>query len=97
MGYEVGCSVRTGEEGVQYAAESKPSLVLMDITLAGTIDGIEAADRIQHDSDIPVVFITGNSDQITLERAMELHPAGILLKPVMEKELKESLQAVFGK
>lgn len=97
MGYEVEKSVRTGEEAIQYAAEFKPSLVLMDITLAGTIDGIEAAEQIQKVLRIPVLFITGNSDQMTLSRAMKLHPAGILIKPVLDTELERSLEEVFGK
>ena len=63
LGYEVCATVATGEDAVQKAAELKPNLVLMDICLRGAMDGIAAAEIIRQRSDVPVVYLTANSDE----------------------------------
>src|SRR5215210_5403286 len=69
IGYEVVGSTRRGEDAVTIAAAERPTLVLMDIVLAGEMDGIEAADRIRQTSNLPIVFLTAHSDTDTLARA----------------------------
>lgn len=70
-----------GEGGIALARELRPDAVLMDISLPGAIDGVEAARVIRHDLDIPVLFLTAHRDGETLERALEADADGLLLKP----------------
>jgi PAS domain S-box-containing protein len=88
LGYEVCAIVATGEEAVQKAAELKPDLVLMDICLRGEMDGIQAAELIRSKGDLPVVYLSANSDEMTLNRAKLTRPSSYLLKPFKERELQ---------
>ncbi len=82
MGYEVAALVSTGEAAVEKAGETSPTIVLMDIMLAGAMDGIEAATIIKNRYNIPVVYLTGNADTGTVTRARDSEPYGYVLKPV---------------
>ena len=88
LGSEVCAIVPTGEEAVAKAAELEPDLVLMDICLKGEMDGIQAAEIIKRDNDRPVVFLSANSDEATLNRAKLSRPSSYLLKPFKERELQ---------
>ncbi|PTY07362.1 hybrid sensor histidine kinase/response regulator [Opitutaceae bacterium EW11] len=87
LGFEVEAVVSEGAEAVAEAARSRPDLVLMDICLPGSIDGIEAAGVIREQYGLPVVYLTANSDETTLKRAKATGPASYLLKPFREREL----------
>src|SRR4051812_6044487 len=78
MGFEVAGQASTGEEAVQKALALKPALVLMDIRLGGLVDGIEATDIIHRQLDVPVVYLTANSDEATLRRARVTEPHGFV-------------------
>jgi CheY-like chemotaxis protein len=69
LGYEVVGTIGTGEQALALAAQERPDLVLMDIELQGSIDGIEAARELHSRLDIPVVYLTAYSDDVTLQRA----------------------------
>ena len=60
-GYSVLGIVTTGEEAVAMALENRPDLILMNIVLEGSLDGIEAARRIRQEADIPVIYLTANA------------------------------------
>lgn len=81
LGHEVVAVAGTAEQAVALEAEKTPDLVLMDISLPGAEDGIEAARRISLRDLTPVVFLTGLSDDQVLERAEAVSPYGYLLKP----------------
>ena len=86
-GYEpVGHAMR-GEEAIALAHALKPDLVLMDIRLAGAMDGITAADAIHTQLGIPVVFLTAFAAPDVLARAKKSQPFGFLHKPFSEREL----------
>jgi CheY-like chemotaxis protein len=91
LGYQVAGTAFTGEEAILKARECSPDLILMDIGLKGQIDGITAAQIIRRDRKIPVVFLTGYADNLTIQRANEVDPSGYILKPVNEDELLMSL------
>ena len=80
--YDVSGIVTTGEDAVQKAGELNPDIVLMDIILEGEMDGIEAAAIINEKYNIPVIFITGNNDKSTKNRALATKPLDYLLKPI---------------
>ncbi len=93
-GYRVVDLAFSGEDAVRRAAELKPDLVLMDITLKGDLGGIEAARLIQGNGGVSVIFLTAHTDQETLARARELAPRAFITKPFMERELLDKLAAV---
>lgn len=91
LGYEVVGAVATGEEAVQVAATARPDLVLMDINLAGQVDGVEAAHQIRDRYQIPVVYLTAYSDEDTLQRAKLSDPFGYIVKPINKRELQANI------
>jgi len=60
----------------------------MDILLQGALDGIETAKQINLTFDMPVIYLTAYSSQDLLERVKMTNPAGYLVKPFEENELK---------
>jgi CheY-like chemotaxis protein len=95
LGYTVCGPVATGEAAVQTAADEQPDVVLMDIRLAGPMDGIEAAERITAQREVSVIFMTGYSDQEVRSRALAQRPAGYLVKPVTPEHIVPVLERLF--
>lgn len=90
--YDVLGTVNNGSEAVKRALEDEPDLILMDIRLNGEMDGIEAAERIQEERDVPIVYMTAHSDFQTTDAVKETGPAGYISKPVNEEELYAVLE-----
>ena len=97
LGYNVPPSVIYGEEAVQKAEELKPDLVLMDIHLKGEMDGVAAAEQIQRRFGIPVIYLTANTDELTLQRAKLTGPYGFILKPFETRELRTNIEMALYK
>ena len=97
LGYEVVATANITEGAVQAAEQHTPDLVLMDITLAGKLDGITAAVTIRGQTGAPVVFLTAHADDRTIERAMLAGPFGYLLKPFNQAELKAAIEVALHK
>lgn len=92
--------VLTGEEAVEKAREMTPDLILMDITLGGKMDGVDAFKVIRSQMDIPVLFITGSSERILKERLREAGLADdcdYIIKPYDRDVLREKIAAALGK
>lgn len=92
LGYLVPAFVATGEDAVAKTAEILPDLILMDIKLRGSMDGIEAARQIKEKHAIPIIYLTAFADETTLQRAKLTEPFGYLLKPFEERELLASIR-----
>ncbi len=92
LGYEVVGSVATGEEALASIARARPDLVLLDIRLAGRLDGVNTASEIAAAVDVPFVFLTAHADAETIERAKRTRPVGFLVKPINEQELTAMIQ-----
>ncbi len=97
LGYDVPVTVASGEQAIVKTEENRPDLVLMDIHLAGAMDGVEAAQTIKARFDIPVVYLTANSDEATLQRAKLTDPFGFLLKPFEERSLHSTIEMALYK
>jgi len=87
LGYAAVGNATTGEQAVSQASALKPDLVLMDIQLAGAMDGVTAAQIIRDQLALPVVFLTAYSADDVLARAKLTEPFGYILKPFYEREL----------
>ena len=81
--------VTTGEMAIISATQNPPDIILMDIRLAGEIDGIEAAAVIKAESDIPVLYVTSYDDEEIRGRADSTKPIGFFGKPVDISKLKQ--------
>ncbi|MEW6517990.1 MAG: PAS domain S-box protein [Thermodesulfobacteriota bacterium] len=92
LGYGVAGTAAGGEEAVRLAGQLRPHLVLMDIRLAGAMDGIATAEAIRGEHDVPVIYLTAHSDQTTLTRAKVSGPFGYILKPFEERELATHIE-----
>lgn len=97
LGYQVCGIASTAEEGVERILELKPQLVLMDIGLEGGTDGITAASEIKSKLDLPLIYLTANSDESTLNRAKVTGPFGYVLKPFDERELQTTIEMALYK
>jgi CheY-like chemotaxis protein len=94
-GYRTCNHTSTGAEAIEKAGREKPDLVLIDIRLKGSMTGIEAATEIRTRFGIPVVFITGYSDEATREKARAAEPVAFLTKPLDYRKLKSILNSVL--
>lgn len=97
LGYDAEGELVYGKTAIEIAKRIKPDLILMDISLEGDMDGIDAMLEIRKFSDVPVIYITGNSDPYHVERAKETNYLDYLVKPIEFDVLKESLVNNFEK
>jgi len=93
-GFQVVDMVTSGEEAICVAEAERPDVVLMDINLHGSIDGIFAAREIIGRLGIPVIFMTGYDDEKTLRAAEEVGPLAFLVKPLDAELLRNLLRGV---
>jgi PAS domain S-box-containing protein len=92
LGHKAIYRVVSAEEAIQAAEIEAPDLVLMDIRLAGEMDGIAAGNEIYHQLDIPVVYLTAHADELTLKRATCTNPFGYIIKPFQAQTLQSTIQ-----
>ncbi|MCD6066826.1 MAG: hypothetical protein K0S33_1652 [Bacteroidetes bacterium] len=97
LGYNVIGASNNGEDAIVLAREHHPDLVLMDIMLKGEMSGIDAADVIRKELNIPVIFLTAYADESTLAKAKITEPYGYILKPFKEIDLHSSIEMAIYK
>lgn len=80
-GYQVCDIPTTGEQAIEQASIEKPDMLIMDVCLAGQLNGIEAARQIKKELNTPVVFFTGNNtDKHLIEQSKDVNPVAIVDK-----------------
>jgi CheY-like chemotaxis protein len=88
--------VPDGEGAIEQAIDLDVDLILMDIRLAGRMDGIEAARRIRDQRDTPIIFITAHGDPATRAKIEQVVPGTpVLAKPITAVRLKEAIDSVM--
>jgi PAS domain S-box-containing protein len=92
LGYCVVGVAHSADEALDKARMLAPGLVLMDINMPGKIDGIHAAQVVKDEMNVPVVYLTAFSDNLTLDRAKRSEPYGYLLKPFKDSELRCAIE-----
>ncbi len=90
MGHEVVAVVRSGRQAVAVAQKERVDLIIMDVRLSDDVDGIAAAEAINHG--IPIVFHTAYVDEVTINRARRLDPVSVLQKPVGDRVLRTTIE-----
>ena len=94
--YVVCGKVSTGEDALYKSAEHIPDIILMDINLAGKIDGITATKYITAIFKIPVIFLSAMDDERTLDRAAHAEPASFIIKPFTAKDLYSNIEIALN-
>jgi CheY-like chemotaxis protein len=97
LGYEIAGTASTTNEALNAVKWHKPDLVLMDITLAGAVNGIVAAVAIRGNFHVPVVFLTAHADDRTMERAVGAGAFAYVLKPFSGAGLKAAIETALHK
>ncbi len=93
--YRVVGSAPDGQGAIALAHGEQPDLILMDVILEGAMDGIDTAMEIQSRLDIPVVYLTANTDEKNLRRAQETDPYGYLIKPLKDYDLYSAIETAL--
>lgn len=96
-GYQVVSIATSAEEAINDTAVLQPDLVLMDIRLRGSIDGVEIAEQIRQTWQLPVIFLTAHADENTLVRAKKVQPFGYILKPFEDRELITMIEIALSR
>ena len=81
----------TFEEAISSVQENKPDIIIMDINLKNSLDGITTACEIKKIDNIPIIYLTAFCDDETIKRAIQTNPVGYLLKPFKIDELKSTI------
>jgi CheY-like chemotaxis protein len=95
LGFSVIAAVDSADEGIAIATRERPDLVLMDIRLKGKKDGVQAAEEIHQQVDVPVVYLTAHSDRLTVDRAKKTEYDGFILKPFRARELQSTIEVAM--
>ncbi|MEO7767053.1 MAG: response regulator [Ferruginibacter sp.] len=97
LGYEVTGILPRGEQAIQQVKENKPDIILLDINLKGVLDGIETARQVQQFADIPIIYLTANSDEATFNRAKPTKPAAFISKPFKQLDLQRAIELTISR
>ncbi|MBF2026316.1 MAG: response regulator [Oscillatoriales cyanobacterium C42_A2020_001] len=97
LGYEVVATVRDANAAFAALAHYHPDLVLLDIVLPGSLDGIAIAAQMQPQYNIPVIFLTAHADERTLQQAKATQPFGYLVKPIDSQDLSTAIEIALAR
>ena len=97
LGYTIVGAAATGEKAIELAKSESPDVVLMDIMLKGEMNGIEVAEIVKKEYNIPVIFLTAYADESTLSKAKVTEPYGYIIKPFKEIDLHTSIEMALYK
>ena len=92
LGHDVVHVAASGGDAVKYADELHPDLILMDLTLKGSMNGLEALNAINRSSGIPTIIVTAHSDDKTLSEVKKHKARGVLLKPFSKHALIQAIE-----
>ncbi len=92
LGYEVTGINTRGEDALNTLGNNRPDIILMDIILSGKMNGIETAHIILEKFQIPVIFLTSNSDDATFQQAIKAKPYAFISKPFQKSDLERTIK-----
>jgi DNA-binding LytR/AlgR family response regulator len=97
LGYEVTGILPRGEDAIVHVQENKPDIVLLDINLKGEINGIETAIQLQRFGNIPIIYLTANSDEATFNQAKVTRPYAFISKPYKQLDLQRAIELTISR
>lgn len=97
LGYEVCAACDNALDAMTEIAARKPDLLLLDINLGDGADGVQVAEKVKAKHATPFIFVTSHSDKATLERVKPLRPAGFIIKPFDENDLRAQIELALAR
>jgi len=97
LGYEVSGLLSRGEDVPYHVTENRPDIILLDINLKGSMDGIETAKLLSAQGNTPIIFLTANSDEATFNRAKTVKPAAFISKPFKQLDLQRAIELTISR
>lgn len=97
LGYEVTAILPRGEEAIRHVEDNAPDIILMDINLKGQLDGIETATAIQKFAEIPIIYLTANTDDGTFNRAKPTRPYAFISKPFKQLDVQRAVELTISR
>lgn len=97
LGYEISSICDNAKDTLAQIAIQKPDLALVDINIHGDMDGVQLAETINRSFDLPIIYLTSNSDKQTIERVKHTKPAGFILKPYTTSDLETNIEIALFK
>ena len=97
LGYEVAGIIPRAEEALLNIENNPPDILLLDIHLKGNMDGIELAHQMQVSRDIPIIYLTSNSDEKTFDRAKKTRPFAFISKPYKKLDLQRAVELTLSR
>ncbi len=97
LGYEVTGILARAEDALAHAAENVPDIALLDIRLKGKMDGVELAQALQKERELPIIFLTANADEVTFNRAKAAKPYAFISKPFKKLDLQRAIELTISR
>lgn len=97
LGYEVTAILPRAEEALLHVQDNLPDIALLDVRLKGEMDGIALAELLQKQQNLPIIFLTANSDDATFNRAKAAKPFAFLAKPFRKTELQRAIELTISR
>jgi sigma-B regulation protein RsbU (phosphoserine phosphatase) len=94
LGHEVIACCTSGEEAIDFFREHHADLILMDVRLEDSLDGIDTVKKIQEIRSVPVLYVTGNTEDSNFRRAIETNMKGFVTKPISPDELEKVIDSL---
>lgn len=94
-GYCITAIATSADTALKAIQQWQPDLVLMDIQIQGSQDGIQTAALIKAQFDLPIVYLTAYIDTATLERINRIQPGGYVVKPFQDKDLRSAIETAL--
>jgi CheY-like chemotaxis protein len=94
-GFDILGVVTNGNSALEKVSLEKPDCILMDIRIAGNMDGIETASKIKSIMDVNIIFMTGYAEESLRQRALATKPIDFLIKPIQSNEIVKLLDKVY--
>jgi DNA-binding LytR/AlgR family response regulator len=92
VGYEAFAPCSSFNEAIALLESETPDIILIDIRIKGQRDGIELAEHIRENYDMPIIFVTANGDASTIERAKMARPNAYVVKPFTKQDLHAAIE-----
>lgn len=97
LNYEVTDCVTNYDDAISSVKNNRPDIILLDIHLDKSKDGIEIAEEILKTQDISIIYLSAFCDDITIQRAVKTNPVSYLIKPFKREELKSNISLAIHK
>jgi len=97
LDYEIAGIIPSGEKAIAHVQSNRPDIILMDISLKGKLDGIETANIILESNNVPIIYLTSNTDEYHFNRAKSTRPYAFISKPFKRLDLQRAIELTLAR